>query len=72
MADFDIKDFIPADLAASIRQHGFAKLAAAHLGLPDLQDKTIYEQLGMKLAMRQLQWKRINKGLGALKKLGDE
>jgi hypothetical protein len=63
---------IPADLMASLRTHGFAKIAAAHRGLPDLADKTVLTHLGTKLAERQLQQKVINKGLAALKALQEK
>lgn len=68
----DLNTLIPADLAASVRKHGFAKLAAAHRGLSDLTDKTVLAHLGTKLAERQLEQRVINKGLAALKALQEK
>lgn len=63
---------IPADLVASVRKHGFSKIAAAHRGLPDLGDKTVLTHLGTKLATLLLEQRQINKGLAALKALKEE
>jgi hypothetical protein len=68
----DLNALIPLDLAASVRKHGFAKLAAAHRGLPDLTDKSVLTHLGIKLAQRQLDQRVINKGLVALKALQEK
>lgn len=68
----DLDSLIPTSLAQSVREHGLPKLAAAQLGLPDMEERTVLTHIGTKLAERYLERKTISKGLEALRALQEE
>lgn len=60
---------MPAEIVRAVQTHGFHKLAAAVFGLPEINERTVAEFIGTKLATQQQDWRVITSGLDALKKL---
>jgi hypothetical protein len=67
----DILKYIPPEIGASVRKHGFSKMAAFMRDLPDLSERSVLTHLGTQLMLKQAQWKKINRGIQVLKQLGD-
>lgn len=62
-------DKMPAEIVQCVQTHGFHKLAAAMYGLPEINERTVAEFIGTKLATQQQEWRDITSGLVALKNL---
>jgi hypothetical protein len=61
---------LPPELKAVLSQPGgFGKLAAAVYSLPDMDDRTLFEHIGTKLALANLEKQTIDKGLAALQQV---
>lgn len=60
---------MPAEIIRCVETHGFDKLAAAMYGLPEINERTVGEFIGTKLATAQQEWRDITSGLQALKNL---
>lgn len=60
---------MPAEIVQAVQTHGFHKLAAAVFGLLEINERTVAEFIGTKLATQQQDWRVITSGLDALKKL---
>lgn len=60
---------MPSEIVQAVQNHGFHKLAAAVFGLPEINERTVAEFIGTKLATQQQDWRAITSGLDALKKL---
>lgn len=60
---------MPAEIVQAVQQHGFHKLAAAVYDLPEINERTVAQFIGTKLATQQQEWRDITSGLDALKNL---
>lgn len=60
---------MPAEIVEAVQRHGFHKLAAAVYGLPEINEQTVAQFIGTKLATQQQEWRDITSGLDALKNL---
>ena len=60
---------MPAEIVQAVATHGFHKLAAAVYGLPEINEHTVAEFIGTKLATQQQEWRALTSGLTALKNL---
>mgnify|MGYP001170004174 CR=1 FL=1 len=60
---------MPAEIVQCVQTHGFHKLAAAMYDLPEINEHTVAEFIGTKLATQQQEWRDITSGLAALQKL---
>jgi hypothetical protein len=60
---------MPAEIVQAVQTHGFHKLAAAVYGLPEINEHTVAEFIGTKLATQQQEWRDITSGLAALTSL---
>ena len=60
---------MPEEIVQAVRTHGFHKLAAAVYGLPEINEHSVSQFIGTKLATQQQEWRAITEGLEILKKL---
>ena len=60
---------VPPEVVAAIQAHGFHKVAAQLLGLPDVTESTAAMYVGRKLAARRAETQTVNTGLLALASL---
>lgn len=60
---------MPSDIVTCVQNHGFHKLAAAVYGLPEVNERTVAEFIGTKMAMQRQEWSEIVSGLNALRDL---
>jgi hypothetical protein len=58
---------LPPELTAALSEvGGLSKLAASMYGLPNMDERTLFERIGTKLAMSRLEKRAIDKGIAAL------
>lgn len=60
---------MPAEIVTCVQTHGFHKLAAAVYGLPEVNERTVAEFIGTKMASQRGEWSDIVAGLKALQDL---
>ena len=60
---------MPSEIVDCVQTHGFHKLAAAVYGRPEVNERTVAEFIGTKIAMQRNEWSEIVSGLKALQNL---
>ncbi len=60
---------MPTEIVQAVQMHGFDKLAAAMYGLSEINEHTVAQYLGTKLAAQQQDWRDIVSGLQSLQTL---
>lgn len=60
---------MPTEIVTCVQTHGFDKLAAAVYGLPEINERSVAEFIGTKMAMQRQEWSEIVSGLKSLRDL---
>ncbi len=68
----DLDKFISPELRDAVQRFGFDKVAAKMFGVPEIDEKTASEIVGVKLMTRLAEWRQVETGLNALAVLGKE